>query len=50
VRYTLRTATNFGLRREGYPPISFTTTPADPGDDPRVAVALVPPQLEGRNR
>jgi hypothetical protein len=49
LRYTLRTATYFGFLREEYPPFSFTTTPADPGDDPRVAVDLVP-QLEGRNR
>ena len=49
LRYMLRTATYFGFLREEYPPFSFATTPADPGDDPRVAVHLVP-QLEGRNR
>jgi Domain of unknown function (DUF4389) len=49
LRYTLRTATYFGFLREEYPPFSFATTPADPGDDPRVGVELVP-QLEGRNR
>ncbi len=30
-------------------PGSCATTPGDPGDDPRVAVELVP-ELEGRNR
>jgi hypothetical protein len=49
LRYTLRTMTYFGFLREEYPPFSFTTTPADPGDDPRVGVEFVP-QLEGRNR
>jgi Domain of unknown function (DUF4389) len=49
LRYTLRTATYFGFLREEYPPFSFTTTPADPGDDPPVAVDLIP-ELEGRNR
>jgi Domain of unknown function (DUF4389) len=49
LRYTLRTATYFGFLREEYPPFSFTTTPADPGDDPRVGVELVP-QLDDRNR
>jgi hypothetical protein len=49
VRYTLRTATYFGFLREEYPPFTFATTPADPGDDPRVGVELVP-ELEGRNR
>jgi Domain of unknown function (DUF4389) len=45
----LRTATYFGFLREEYPPFSFTTTPADPGDDPRVGVEVVP-ELENRNR
>ena len=49
LRYTLRTAVYFGFLREEYPPITFTTTPVDPGDDARVGVDLVP-QLEGRNR
>jgi hypothetical protein len=49
VRYTLRTATYFAFLREEYPPFSFSTIPADPGDDPRVRVEVVP-QLEGRNR
>ena len=46
LRYTLRTATYFGFLREEYPPFSFSTTPADPGDDPHVRVEVVP-QLEG---
>jgi hypothetical protein len=49
VRYALRTATYFGFLREEYPPFSFTATPSDPGDDPRVRAEFVP-QLEGRNR
>ena len=49
LRYLLRTATYFGFLREEYPPFSFTTTPADPGDDARVSVELVP-HLEDRNR
>jgi Domain of unknown function (DUF4389) len=49
LRYMLRTATYFGFLREEYPPFSFATTPADPGDDHRVSVDLVP-RLEGRNR
>jgi Domain of unknown function (DUF4389) len=49
LRYTLRTATYFGFLREEYPPFSFTTTPADPGDDPRVGVEVVP-DLDDRNR
>ena len=49
LRYTLRTATYYGFLREEYPPFAFATTPADPGDDPRVRVD-VDPELEGRNR
>ena len=49
LRYTLRTAIYFGFLREEYPPFGFATTPADPGDDRRVGVELVP-QLDGRNR
>src|SRR6266508_1647530 len=36
LRYNLRTASYFGFLREEYPPFSFATSPADPGDDPRV--------------
>jgi hypothetical protein len=49
LRYSLRTSTYVGFLREEYPPFSFTTTPVDPGDDPRVRVD-VDPQLEDRNR
>jgi hypothetical protein len=49
LRYCQRTATYAGFLRDEYPPFGFTTTPTDPGDDPRVGVVLVP-ELEGRNR
>jgi len=49
LRYYIRTATYAGFLRAEYPPFGFTTSPADPGDDPRVRVELVP-QLENRNR
>jgi Domain of unknown function (DUF4389) len=49
IRYSLRTATYVGFLREEYPPFTFTATPLDPGDDPRVRAEFVP-QLEGRNR
>jgi Domain of unknown function (DUF4389) len=49
LRYYLRTLTYAGFLRAEYPPFGFTTTPADPGDDTRVRVDVVP-QLENRNR
>lgn len=49
LRYVLRAATYYGFLREEYPPFTFATTPADPGDDPRVRVDVAP-ELEGRNR
>lgn len=49
VRYALRTYTYVGFMREEYPPFSFNTVVADPGDDPRVRVD-VQPQLTDRNR
>ena len=49
LRYSMRTATYAGFLREEYPPFSFTTSPTDPGDDPRVRIDFVP-QLENRNR
>src|SRR6266540_3467225 len=49
LRYYMRTATYVGFLREEYPPFGFTTTAADPGEDARVHVDLVP-KLEGRNR
>ncbi len=45
----MRTAVYVGFLREEYPPFSFATSPADPSDDARVRVDLVP-QLEGRDR
>ncbi|HEX8803065.1 MAG TPA: DUF4389 domain-containing protein [Acidimicrobiales bacterium] len=42
VRYALRTATFVGFLREEYPPFAFATTTADPGDDPRTRVDVVP--------
>jgi hypothetical protein len=49
LRYYLRTATFAGFVREEYPPFTFATTPADPADDPRISVNVVP-QLTDRNR
>ncbi len=49
LRYSLRTATYAGFMRAEYPPFGFTTTPADPGEDTRVRVEVVP-ELENRNR
>jgi hypothetical protein len=49
LRYYLRTLTFLGFLREEYPPFTFATTPADPGDDPRVRVDVLP-QLTDRNR
>ena len=49
VRYNMRVMIYAGFLREEYPPFTFATTPADPGDDPRVRVDFVP-QLEDRNR
>jgi Domain of unknown function (DUF4389) len=49
VRYSLRVATYAGFLREEYPPFTFAATPADPGDDPRVRVDVVP-ELTDRNR
>ena len=49
LRYELRVCTFALFMREEYPPFSFATTPADPGDDPRVRVDLEP-RLTDRNR
>lgn len=49
MRYNVRVMTFVGFLREEYPPFSLTTTAADPGDDSRVRVDLVP-ELENRNR
>jgi len=49
IRYSLRVSTYVEFLREEYPPFSFSTTAADPGDDPRVRLD-VQPQLTDRNR
>jgi Domain of unknown function (DUF4389) len=49
IRYQTRAFTYLLFLREEYPPFSFETTNADPGDDPRVHVDAVP-ELSGRNR
>jgi hypothetical protein len=49
MRYALRTYTYAGFLKEEYPPFTFATTAADPGDDARIRID-VQPQLTGRNR
>jgi hypothetical protein len=49
LRYTQRVVTYVLFLREDYPPFSFDTVPADPGDDPRVRVDATP-ELTERNR
>jgi Domain of unknown function (DUF4389) len=49
VRYMMRTYSYILFLREEYPPFTFATTPADPGDDPRVRVDFQP-ALTDRNR
>jgi Domain of unknown function (DUF4389) len=49
LRYSTRTYTYAAFMREEYPPFAFDTAAADPGDDPRVRVDLVP-ELASRNR
>jgi hypothetical protein len=49
IRYLARTYTYLGFLREEYPPFTFATTAADPGDDPRVRLDLQP-ALTDRNR
>lgn len=49
LRYQTRTSTYLLFLREEYPPFTFDTTLADPGDDPRVRVD-VRPALTDRNR
>ncbi len=48
-RYSMRVSTYVAFMREEYPPFGFSTTPNDPGDDPRVRVDFQP-QLTDRNR
>ena len=49
LRYSARVFTYVFFMREEYPPFTFDMTPADPGDDPRVRVDIVP-ELTNRNR
>ena len=49
IRYSTRVFTYAAFMREEYPPFTFDMTPADPGDDPRVRVDIVP-ELTNRNR
>jgi hypothetical protein len=49
LRYYLRTSVFAAFLSEDYPPFGFAMTPVDPGDDPRVQVAVAP-QLAQRNR
>ncbi len=49
LRYQLRTITLAGFMNEPYPPFTFATTPADPGDHQGIRVDIAP-QLEDRNR
>jgi Domain of unknown function (DUF4389) len=49
LRYALRTYTYAGFMREEYPPFTFASVPADPGDDARVRIDIQP-QLTDRNR
>jgi hypothetical protein len=49
IRYSVRTYVYAGFLKEEYPPFTFDTTPADPGDDPHVRVDIAL-QLTNRNR
>jgi hypothetical protein len=49
IRYTNRFNVYVYFMREEYPPFSFETVAADPGDDPGVRTTVVP-ELENRNR
>lgn len=49
MRYSTRTSVFAAFMKEEYPPFTFSTTPADPGDDARVRVEVTP-QLTNRNR
>ena len=49
IRYSVRTYVYAGFLKEEYPPFTFETTPADPGDDPHVRVDIAL-QLTNRNR
>jgi hypothetical protein len=49
VRYNARVTTYALFQREEYPPFAFDGAFADPGDDPRIRVDVLP-AIEGRNR
>ena len=49
LRYSARVTTYALFQREEYPPFAFDGAFADPGDDPRIRVDVVP-AIEGRNR
>jgi hypothetical protein len=49
LRYNARVSTYLTFQREEYPPFAFDGVFADPGDDPRIRVDVVP-EVEGRNR
>ena len=49
IRYSTRVGVYVSFLKEEYPPFTFATTSADPGDDPRVRVDFIP-ETEGRNR
>jgi hypothetical protein len=49
LRYNARVTTYMLFQREEYPPFAFDGAFADPGDDPRVRVDVVP-AIEDRNR
>jgi hypothetical protein len=49
LRYNARVVTYMLFQREEYPPFAFDGAFADPGDDARVRVDVVP-AIEGRNR
>ncbi|MDR7085573.1 hypothetical protein J2X11_000412 [Aeromicrobium panaciterrae] len=49
IRYSTRVSVYAGFLTEEYPPFTFATTSADPGDYPRVNVGFAP-ETEGRNR
>jgi Domain of unknown function (DUF4389) len=49
LRYELRVYLFVGFLRDDYPPFAFSTTAADPGEDPRVRVDFAP-ETADRNR
>lgn len=49
LRYNMRASFYAAFLLEDYPPFSFATAPADPGDYPRLRVDFRP-ELENRNR